>query len=273
MRDVPASQVGSLERLKDRTGTFVLAGSAADAVIYEASRYKQGLLTYSLLEGMRGAALKDEEFVDVDRLINHAVERVPQLAAGIGGVQRPQKSMPHAGGTFDIGRLTAANLSEIKMTSPVPMIVRAQFQDANRHVDHLRLAQQVNGRLRDLAADANRAPFVFVDVPDGPEAYVIGGSYVQEGDTLALDVRLVQRDEEIHQWTLRGSTSEVDRLIEDLLMKVLGVLQPSKTRSDGGIRVGGDSSRLLAIQLVNPVSYSIGSSFLWLFVGRLSLLG
>ena len=44
-RDVPSSQVRALERLKDRTGLFVLAGCASDAVSYEARRYAQGLLT------------------------------------------------------------------------------------------------------------------------------------------------------------------------------------------------------------------------------------
>jgi len=64
-RDVPSSQIRSFERMKDRMGLYILAGSAADAVSYEASRYGQGLLTYSLLLGMRGAALRENQFVDV----------------------------------------------------------------------------------------------------------------------------------------------------------------------------------------------------------------
>ena len=47
-----------LDRLKDRTGVHVLAGCAADAVSYEATRYGQGLLTYSLLLGMRRQAAR-----------------------------------------------------------------------------------------------------------------------------------------------------------------------------------------------------------------------
>ena len=55
-RDVPGSQVRALERVKDRNGLHLLAGAAADASSYEASRYGQGLLTYSLLLGMTGPA-------------------------------------------------------------------------------------------------------------------------------------------------------------------------------------------------------------------------
>ena len=47
-----------LQRLRDRTGTYVLAGSAADRFSFESNQYSQGLLTYSLLSGMRGPALK-----------------------------------------------------------------------------------------------------------------------------------------------------------------------------------------------------------------------
>lgn len=53
-------------------------GSAAAAVSYEASQYGRGLLTYSLLQGMRGAALRDDAFVDVQRLFQYAADQVPQ---------------------------------------------------------------------------------------------------------------------------------------------------------------------------------------------------
>jgi len=57
-RNVSPEQIRALDRMKDRTGMFVLAGSAADKVTYEAGQFGQGLLTYSLLLGMRGAVLK-----------------------------------------------------------------------------------------------------------------------------------------------------------------------------------------------------------------------
>src|SRR5207248_3171552 len=88
-RSVPGSQVRALERVKDRTGMFVLAGCAADSVSYETSRYGQGLLTYSLLLAMSGAKLHDREFVDVADLLGYAADKVPELARDIGDVQRP----------------------------------------------------------------------------------------------------------------------------------------------------------------------------------------
>ena len=67
-RDISSNEVRALERIKDRTGLHILAGCASDSGSYEASRYGQGVLTYSLLLGMQGAALKEDQFVDVGTL-------------------------------------------------------------------------------------------------------------------------------------------------------------------------------------------------------------
>ena len=69
---------------------FVSMGSTADAVSYEASQYEQGLLTYSLLEGMKGTALRKDQYVDVNGLFQRAVEEVPELAKGIDGIKKPR---------------------------------------------------------------------------------------------------------------------------------------------------------------------------------------
>ena len=87
-RGVPGAQVRALDKLKDRTGVFVLAGCASDAVSYEATTYGQGVLTYALLQGIRGLAVADDQ-VEVGRLFDFAADTVPRLAKDIGGVQRP----------------------------------------------------------------------------------------------------------------------------------------------------------------------------------------
>ena len=63
MRDIDPSQIRAIDRMRDRTGMYIISGCAADAVSYEASQYGQGLLTYSLLEGIKGAALKEENML------------------------------------------------------------------------------------------------------------------------------------------------------------------------------------------------------------------
>ena len=89
-RSVPSDQVRLLEDLKDRTGFYVLAGCAADRQSYEASRYGQGLLTWSLLTGIRQQYSKDQDrVVEIERLFREAAEQVPLLARQLGQTQRP----------------------------------------------------------------------------------------------------------------------------------------------------------------------------------------
>jgi uncharacterized caspase-like protein len=51
---VPGDQVRAIERLKGPSGFHVLLGCSADRPSSEASQFAQGLLTYALLQGMRG---------------------------------------------------------------------------------------------------------------------------------------------------------------------------------------------------------------------------
>lgn len=95
-RDLTADQRRALELLKDATGSHMLMGAAADKVSYEASRYGQGLLTYSLLRGMRGEALDQAGELNVRKWFDSAQRLVPELAQGIGGVQQPVILSPAA---------------------------------------------------------------------------------------------------------------------------------------------------------------------------------
>jgi uncharacterized caspase-like protein len=88
-RDVPSDQQRAMQILKDSTGTVVLMGAAADQVSYEFSKYGGGLLTYALLNGMRGRSVNPDHRLTVVRWFTNASEDVQQLAFGIGGVQRP----------------------------------------------------------------------------------------------------------------------------------------------------------------------------------------
>src|SRR4051812_48643127 len=104
-----------------------MAGYAADSVRYEASRFGQGLLTYSLLLGMRGAKLREGEYVDVVDLFVFAAVQVPEMARVIGGVQRPTVASPR-GASIDIGRLTAEDRVKVPLRSVKPVVLRSCFQ-------------------------------------------------------------------------------------------------------------------------------------------------
>jgi WD40 repeat protein len=182
-RDVPGATRRSWERMRDRGGLFMLAGCASDAVSYEASRYGQGLLTYSLLEALKsGQALRkdpqdaDARFVDIVPWLQSAADRVPDLAAGIGGIQRPHFRTRGDGRSFDVGRLTSDDQAKIPLAKTKPVIIRPNFEQ-EEPIDSIRLTKAVDAELRDSAARGKDAPIVFWDVPEQPDAFTIRGRY------------------------------------------------------------------------------------------------
>lgn len=223
-RTVSSSQGRALERLQDRTGLWVLAGAASDKVSYEASRYGQGLLTYSLLEGMKdGAALREGELVDVSQLFMHAADRVRELALGVGGVQRPQVSIAPSG-SIDIGRLGAEDRAAIPLAHVRPVAVRSVFQDERRLRDHLGLAVLVDAHLRDVSARGEAAPLVFFDVPAFAEAIQVTGLYIVDGASVRVRARIFRGEAEVGAFEVEGAAGDPGALAGAIAGRVEALL-------------------------------------------------
>ena len=218
-RSVSGNQVRAMERLKDRTGLFVLAGCAADKVSYEAGRFGQGLLTYAVLLGMKGGALRDDEYVDVSKLFDFAADQVPALAKDIGGVQRPIIAMPKGGASFDIGKLDGAGRGAIHLEEAKPVFVRSSFQESRKHRDMLGLELAVDAALRDLSAKGGRAAVVFVDGRGMPQAYEVTGGYRVEGDTVKVEVVVWRGEEAVARFELSGPKDDVTTLAAQVAEK------------------------------------------------------
>lgn len=191
-RALPSDQIRALERLEDRTGMWVLGGCAADAVSYEASRFAQGLLTRSLLLGMRGGALRDGRFVDVSSLFEFAADTTSDLAAGVGGIQRPQIFRPTAGSaSFDIGMLAdEAARRAVPLETARPIFVRSSFQDEDDIDDVLGLGERLDRALREASTRGSATDFVQVDARSMPGAIRVSGRYERTTDGLRVTLSL-----------------------------------------------------------------------------------
>jgi hypothetical protein len=193
-RDVPASQKRALERLKDQTGTFLLAGSAADSVSYEASPFGHGLLTYSLLRAMKDAlrpAVDGEGHVDVMGLFSSSQDQVPLLASDLNGVQRPQVAMPRGGESFAIGRLREEDRGAIPLERPLPALVPASFELVDQPLDPLGLTALVGSSLDErVAVEARDAGFFVARGRPTDDAWRLGGRYGLGDGTVRLKAYL-----------------------------------------------------------------------------------
>jgi WD40 repeat protein len=183
-RDIEASQIKAIDRMKDKTGLFIISGCASDAVSYEASKYGQGLLTYAVLQAMKGAALKENTNVDILTLLNYARDEVPKMATDVGGIQQPQLLVPK-GGSFDIGYIRETDKEQIPLAQIKPVFVRATLFEESKKRDVLKLSQAINDKLNEVSArgDATNS-IVFIDADEYPNACSISGGYTITGDKI-----------------------------------------------------------------------------------------
>jgi WD40 repeat protein len=223
--DTSFSTVYALDRMKDRTGMFILAGAAGDRVSYEASRYGQGVLTYSVLDGIRGAALSEASLIDVSRLFQYAYDQVPMLAKGIGGIQTPVLVAPKGGASLDIGRIDAQDKARIPFHPVRPVVLRANFQDEDRFDDHLNLVRLVDEALREVSARGTDAGMVFWDAEDGPDAHRLVGRYKVDGNAVIVTARVFKGDAAVGSFKTIGSTNELGKLVLEILAQLGGLMK------------------------------------------------
>ena len=221
-KSITSGQVRALERLKDRTGMFVLTGSASDKVSFEASRFGQSLLTYSLLSGMNGQALRDGEFVDVLNLFEHASEVVPDLAEYIGGIQKPILAVPYGGQSFDIGRVDSS--VHIAIASIKPVFIRSNFQDEFEFDDVLGLSERIDLEFRDHSSRSKSAEIIFVDVNKYPESFSIKGRYSRMDGQVTVQARVFRDREVLGSFEVSGNEGELDQLVDEIIRRAYDVV-------------------------------------------------
>lgn len=222
-RELNPSQIRAFDRMKDRTGMFILTGSAANKVSYEASQYGQGLLTYSLLEGMSGLALTSDKRVDVMTLFQYSRDKVPDLAKGIGGIQTPVLAFPTDGGSFDIGIVN--DQVKIPVARIKPVFIQNIFLDEQRFDDGLDLSAAMADYFRAITAKGAQAEIIYVDVNQYENAYSIRGLYTVQGSQVHVRGRLFNGKTGVGDFSVEGRTDAVPELIERIVEQVWGLVK------------------------------------------------
>ncbi len=227
-RDLSGDQIRAVEFLKDKTGTFVLMASTADAPSYEASQFGQGLLTYSLLQAMKGAALDKGEYVDVQQLFSYAQKEVPRLATNIGGIQSPIVSAP-LGKTFVIGQMTDAEKRNLNLPAPKPLLLRPLLTNPETGDDDLKLISalrkmlDVESSYEAMRRSGKGEPVLFyIDDDNFPGAVRLTGTYTVEGESVRVKSFLRQDGKTIAALPEILTTKE--KLADELLKTVRDAL-------------------------------------------------
>jgi WD40 repeat protein len=223
-KNVQSSQIKALDKMKDRTGLYIIAGSASNKVSYEASQYGQSLLTYSLLSGLNILSAKDEaRMIDLVDWMNYSKEQVPELAGTIGGVQEPVVALPRNLNSFDILNIPEDNM--VKIASVKPIFIRSNFLEATEHEDVLQLSAQLDHYFQDISSKGKLAHLIYVDVPTFPEAYSIKGIYtLLTNGSITLQATVRKGSLRLGKIEVNGKLDKLEQLLEDLIGKVDGLV-------------------------------------------------
>ncbi|MCB0546676.1 MAG: caspase family protein [Phaeodactylibacter sp.] len=227
-KDLNADQILALERMKDRTGMFVLSGSAADKSSYEASRYGQGLLTFSLLQGMEYVARTSNGYVDVSRLFQYSLDKVPELAEGIGGMQTPRMAPPEGGQSFYIGIVN--DTVSIPIAQEKPVFVRPEIRDTESFWDDpLGLEDEMAGFFRNESAKGIGSNLAYFDLPRYRNSYKIIARYDERGGGIMLRGAVTRlgsdKPELIGKVSWQGPKSKIKELVPALISQAYELLQ------------------------------------------------
>ncbi len=223
-RDVPADQQRALEHLKDKTGTFILCASAAGQSAYETSMYSQGLLTYSLLAGVKlGTGLRNNRFIDVTKWFQFASDFAKTQARELGARQDPQIL---GTASFEVGLVDKSVSDAISLPMKKVIFRRSRFiQDDELLSDDLELSVLIDQQLTSLSETSKASPLVFVPDFVSPDSYSIRGKYSITGKQINCRVSVFRGNKErVDQFDLTGSVEDREsfaRLIVERVGKML----------------------------------------------------
>ncbi|WP_044209535.1 caspase family protein [Flammeovirga sp. OC4] len=193
----------ALERMRAKTGMFMLSGASSDKVSYESSYLEHGLLTYSLLDYLKRGELDEGRFVDVQDLFAHAVESVPQLASAMSGEQQPEYRVPVGAGSFYIAELPQAVRDSITLSIQKKLISAIYLEDAETWADHLHLSQQVKTYFV-LKAEEKELTVRYQKNAKGPNTYIIRGKYEVHKNNILLKLHLISENKVTEKWTVKA---------------------------------------------------------------------
>ncbi|MFN8299530.1 MAG: caspase family protein [Chitinophagales bacterium] len=224
-RGVPADQQRALENLKDKTGTFILSASAEGQPAYETSLFGQGLLTYSLLSGIKlGDGLRDGRYIDISRWFNVASDNVRILAKDIGGRQEPQII---GNGGYNVGLVDAAVRDSIKLSIRKKVFGKSKLIDDELALsDELNLSALIDKELTLVSGLGKQSAITFSAENTLTTSCFIRGRYQVNGDAIIAHLALYKgQKERLYEFELTGSKKDIEELAANAVVMVVTFLQ------------------------------------------------
>jgi len=218
-KDMPADQLRALEKLKDMTGIYILSASASGQAAFEISQFNQGLLTYSLLLGLKsGKGLRDNKYLDVSNWFQFAASEVKDLARNVKERQDPQI---FENGSFELGIVDEELASKIKLSDRKPTFNRSTFINSELFTDNLKIGASVDRRLYSLTFLGKNSPLSFYSDVTGDNVYSINGIYNSRGNRIQGQLKVVLGQKIFSSTPIDIKAEELDRFIDAFIAKII----------------------------------------------------
>jgi WD40 repeat protein len=214
-KNLPANQERALEQLRAATGLFILAASAAGKPSFEMSQYDQGILTYSLLEGIKhGAALLNQNEIDISKWFQFAARHVTELSKDIEDRQYP-KIVENT--TFTIGMVDEAIKNAIPTSVTKPIFGAAQLIETNSLTDDLFLMDSIHSVMQDLSWKPSGSPLLFLEDYKGNNVFHIIGLYSKTSAGYQFKISLQRGSKIINRINIKRAASNLDGLTKEII--------------------------------------------------------
>ncbi|MEO5947377.1 MAG: caspase family protein [Chitinophagaceae bacterium] len=218
--DNKAQLIKAIDKLNEKSGLFILAGSASDQSAYEIGTYGQGLLTYSLLKAIKQqpAILEENKFLNVSNWFREAENTVGEIAKEVGAIQQPQIV---SNNNFNIGVLDEEVMSGITLLKEKPMFTTSIFMNSDPSVadDDLNMSKLINLRLSEMAAMGKNSKIVYTNSTGSTNGYSLTGLYIVTGGNVSITVNFKNNNVVKSKFELSGSKDKLDELVNTIAEK------------------------------------------------------
>jgi uncharacterized caspase-like protein len=199
----------------------VLMGCAADAASQEAPRFGHGLLTYALLEGLRGPALKAGT-LEIEPWFRQAVTRVGELASEVQGAQQPLLLWPAQGDLdFAVAHFDEASLEKLETLKPITIIVEPRL--SSRDDPGGEFDREMENRVASILKEADTRGEIQL-LPRGEKAapgiVTISGLLTRENGTVRADMILRDGQQRL-TWTNQSGNDDLPNLAKQIAADII----------------------------------------------------
>lgn len=222
-KDISDDRKKTIALIREGSGMVVLAGSAANASSYMASRYNQSLLTYGLLAGLKGGGLGKGGEIKMRPLFDFAVDFVQKIAEENNLKQTPQ-TIGH--NDITVGKVGRDDIDMIPFEIEKPVISYININNSlPPKTDNLCISAMIEEMLYKMVQSDNNN-FIYIHKNNFPNSFQLSGDYTKKQDIIELDLYITYNysSEDFinirHEINSKNIEDDINIMVENILTKI-----------------------------------------------------